>query len=211
MDVFAKELTSIPRRRINIGFIGAIHPNKGIFELLEAVKICREHQLDVGLVIAGDGNSGKKTFLDKFLKVIGISQDRNAELYGFIHSNQLSDYIHTLGFSTNTCSFFKYIDIICFPSYYNALGRPVFEAAFFRKPGIVAIKNPFPDTFIEGKTGLIVEEKNPTSIFNAIRTFYVQSELIGKMGDEAYQLATKNFDIEKNAKKLLDIYIKLLQ
>lgn len=190
-DGFAEKLQQIPRRRLNLGFIGAIHYNKGIMDLLEAVKLCKQHQLDIGLVIAGNGNASKRTLWKAGMNILGFNQDRNEALHEFIQQNELGEYIHPLGFSTNTTNFFQFIDLICFPSYYNAVGRPVFEAAFFSKPSIVAISDPFPDTFVQRRTGLQVKERNPESIFNAICTFYNQPELIKEMGNEARRLAEK--------------------
>jgi glycosyltransferase involved in cell wall biosynthesis len=207
---FAKALSEIPKRRVNIGYIGAIHRNKGVFDLLVAIKKCLDAGLDVSLIIAGNGNSGKKTILHSFLKTLSISQDMNLELADYIKKNQLENHIHPLGFSANTSTFYEYIDVVCFPTYYNSVGRPVFEAAFFKKPSIVAIDNPFPDTFIDGRTGLMVKEGNPDSIFEAISKFYHQPSLLAQMGEEAQQLAFENFDLGKNVSKVREIYRSVL-
>ncbi len=156
---FREKLLKIPKRRMNIGYIGAIHHNKGIFDLLNALKLCRENHLDINLIIAGNGNAPKHNFISRWLNSLGIIQDKNEELNSFIIENKLEEFIHPIGFSTNTAEFFKYIDVLCFPTHYNTVGRPVFEAAFYKKPSIVAISNPYPDTFIEGKTGIKVKER----------------------------------------------------
>jgi glycosyltransferase involved in cell wall biosynthesis len=206
---FAETLSKIPKRRINIGYIGAIHRNKGVFDLLVAMKMCRDNGLDVSLIIAGNGNSGRR-ILRSFLKVLGISQDMNFELMDYIDRNELENHIHPLGFSTNTSSFYQYIDVVCFPTHYNSVGRPVFEAAFFKKPSIVAIENPYPDTLVDGKTGLRVDEKNPGSIFAAIKKFYDDPKLLTEMGEEAQKLAVQNFDLAKNVSKVQEIYSSVL-
>jgi glycosyltransferase involved in cell wall biosynthesis len=43
-----------------------------------------------------------------------------------------SKNIINLGHITNLNRFYQRIDILCFPSYLNALGRQVFEAGLFR-------------------------------------------------------------------------------
>jgi len=209
-NTFAARLAGIPKRKLNIGFIGAIHTNKGIVELLEAIKICRANDLDVALIVAGNGNAQTRALLRAGMNLLGLNQDKSSILTDFISGNALEDYIHLLGFSTNTNCFFEYIDVLCFPSYYNALGRPVFEAAFFRKPSIVAIENPYPDTFIDGVTGLQIRERDPESLYGAIKKMYDNPSLIIDMGEQAYQLAVTNFNSERNAKKMLAIYESLL-
>jgi glycosyltransferase involved in cell wall biosynthesis len=209
MDGFSRKLSQLPRRRLNIGYIGAIHHNKGIFDLLEAIKLCRDNDIDVNLIIAGNDNS-PKTFWNGISKLLGLKQDRNEEMHAFIREHQLERFIHPLGFSTNTADYFKYIDVITFPTYYNSIGRPVFEAAFFKKPSIVAIRNPYSDTFIENTTGIRIEEKDPRSIFEAIVTFYNNPDLLTEMGNNAFALANTNFDVKKNAARILAIYKSLL-
>jgi len=208
---FGELLSEIPRRKLNVGYIGAIHYNKGVFDLLEAIKICRKNGLDVSLIVAGTGNRGKRTFFHSLLSRLGINQDKNGEMNGFISENDLEDFIHPLGFSANTKDFYEYIDVICFPTYYNSVGRPVFEAAFFGKPSIVAITDPFPDTLIDGKTGLKVNQKDPQSIYQAIKLFYDDPATMKSMGNSARELANENFDLSKNVMKVYDIYSSILK
>ena len=210
-NTFAEKLANIPKRRLNVGFIGAIHTNKGIVELIAAIKMCSEEGLDVSFLIAGTGNTPRRFLISNILNLLKLNQDKNQMLVDFISEYKLEEYVHPLGFSTNANDFFRYIDVICFPSHFNALGRPVFEAAFFHKPSIVAIRDPFPDTFVEGKTGLIVEARNPASIYQAIKKLYDDPASINSMGEAAYKLAVANFTPETNSLKVLDIYRSLIK
>lgn len=207
---FAKKLGKIQKRKINIGYIGAIHVNKGIMDLLEAIKMCRDNGLDVNLIIAGNAKNANRGLWEKWMMKLGLSQDRNLEVWNFIRNNKLHHFVYPIGFSTNTKDFFEYIDVLCFPTYYNSLGRPVFEAAFFKKPSIVAIEETFPDSFIEGETGLKVKSGDPVSIYNAICSYYDDPSLVEVMGNAAYELALKNFDYKTNAQRVLSIYQSLL-
>jgi glycosyltransferase involved in cell wall biosynthesis len=74
----------------------------------------------------------------------------------------------------------------------NAVGRPVYESAFYSKTSIVAIDRSWPDMIIDGKTGLIVKENDPHSIANAIEGLYKNQELLKKMGRHANRLALNN-------------------
>jgi glycosyltransferase involved in cell wall biosynthesis len=208
---FSERLSQIPKRKLNIGYIGAIHTNKGVFDLLEAIKLCHEDDLDVSLVIAGNGNRGKRTLFHSFLSRLGINQDKNEEMNKFIADNKLEHYIHALGFSANTKGFYEYIDVICFPTYYNSVGRPVFEAAFFGKPSIVAIADPYTDTFLDGETGLKVNQKSPRDLYQAIKVYYDDPQTLKLMGDKSKDLAYRNFDLGKNVSKVYDIYSSLLK
>ncbi len=96
-----------------------------------------------------------------------------------------------------------------FPTYFDAIGRPVIEAAYFGIPSIVAVSNPLPDTFIPYKTGFNISKPDVQELAKAIERFYLDRNLISVMGEEAKKLAQQNFDIESNANKLLKIYQKL--
>ncbi|HEY8388163.1 MAG TPA: glycosyltransferase, partial [Parasegetibacter sp.] len=129
---------------------------------------------------------------------------------GLISSYGLKDNIHLLGFSSDIHSFYSFIDVVCFPSYYNAPGRPVFEGAWFGKPSILAVTDPKPDTFIPGVTGLQVTPGDVGAIVEAIKRFYLQEDLKTTLGTGALELAKENFDSKKNATAMLEIYREML-
>jgi glycosyltransferase involved in cell wall biosynthesis len=116
------------------------------------------------------------------------------------------DHVHLIDFTSNIHKIYEAIDILCFPSHLNAVGRPVLEAALFKVPSIVAITNPIDDTIIDNETGICIKPKDPKGLADAIEYFYSRPEEITRMGELAYKLALKNFDIKKNAKKILEIY-----
>jgi len=210
-QIFRDRISLIPKRRLTIGFIGAIHRNKGILELLEAINMGVTNGFDINLIIAGTGNFVKHNFFTSLLFKTGLSQDKNKILQDFILENNLQDHVHTLGFSTNTVDFFKYIDVIAFPSYFNAVGRPVFEAAFFYKPAIVAIDNPYPDTFVDQVTGIQVIPRDSKSVYKAINQYYNNPELIKTLGIGANKLAILNFDVKQNAVKTMQVYESVIK
>jgi glycosyltransferase involved in cell wall biosynthesis len=208
-DSLSEKIGKINRGKLNIGFIGAIHPTKGIFELIEAVRMCRSEKMDVRLLIVGSVEPGKTNALHSILKKFRIAKNGNVELYSFIRKHELEEYIYPLGRTSQTDEFYRFIDLICYPSFSDALGRSIFEAGFFHKPSIVSIDRVFPDTFIEGKTGLRAEAGNPSSIYNAIRMLYDRPEWIKEMSEHAYNLSMKNFNGKPNADKVLRIYKSL--
>lgn len=96
--------------------------------------------------------------------------------------------------------------MLCFPSHLNAAGRPVFEAAFFKVPSIVAMQNPRADTMIDGETGICIAPKDAQALARAIEYFYARPEEVRRMGEAAYRLALRDFDTKKNACRMLAIY-----
>jgi glycosyltransferase involved in cell wall biosynthesis len=205
------KVKSIPilrkEQKLIVGYIGNLLFLKGSLEFVQAAKICKNKNLDVKFIIVG---YGKKKKNNKLLNLLNIAHDSTKIILDFIDDNQLSDIVELYDFTTNISTFYNYMDILCFPSYLNAAGRPVFEAAFHRKPSIVAIRSPFSDTIVDKETGLCINEKSAESIVDAVEYFYNNRSLVHVYGENAYQLALKHYDIKNNSLKMLKIYQNLI-
>ena len=133
-----------------------------------------------------------------------------------INTNFNKKIIKNFGIVNNLESFYSKIHILCFPSYLNALGRQVFEAAMFGLPSIVCLSKNSSDSFINKQTGIAL--KTPGSIKNlekAIISFYENRKFLKQMGKKASILVKKKFDKKKNLQLLEniyeDIFLKFLQ
>ena len=91
----------------------------------------------------------------------------------------------------------------------DAPGRPVFEAAYFGIPSIVAVRDPTPDTIVPGKTGLCIPVPDAKLLAEAVEFLYRNPSERQRMGENARRLAEANFDIQRNAARVLDIYRRL--
>ena len=98
------------------------------------------------------------------------------------------------------------IDVLCFPSHYDAPGRPIFEAAFLGIPSIVAVKEPCSDTLIDGKTGLAVLPQDSIGLSIAIKALEKNRDWCKQLGHSAQALAQQNFNVHNNAKLLMEVY-----
>jgi len=198
-------------KKLIIGYVGNLFRLKGIYEFLEALRICKFKGINVKFLIVGYKPPKSKSFKRLILKKLKFLQDSDEDVLKLIEEFNLKNDINFMSFTHRTSQFYKQMDVICFPSHLNAVGRPVFEAAFFKVPSIVAIENPIEDTIIHAQTGLCVEPKNPVALADAIQYFYQHPDEITRMGELAYELALKNFDNNKNAKNLLEVYRNLKQ
>jgi glycosyltransferase involved in cell wall biosynthesis len=195
--------------RVKVAYVGVLLKLKGIFELIEAIKILKNRGIAIECLIAGENarkTSGLKGWL---LKVLGFSSNVRMEIYQYIKDNNLDDDIKILGFIKDVRDFYPLIDILCFPSYLNAAGRPVFEAALFGKPSIVAIEEPLPDAIIDGVTGIAIEKPSPVLIANAIEKLALDSQLRSTMGLNAKHWAEEQFSIKNSAVLMHEIYHKI--
>ena len=181
---------------------------KGVVDFVNAAVLAKVNNLDVTFRIIG-ANFNKST-VQNILKFFKLSHNVSKEIIEIIKKEELTN-IEFKDFTMDISSIYANIDVLCFPSHLNAAGRPIFEAAFFKKPCIIAIKNPQSDTVIDYETGICVPEKSPNEIFNAIKYFYDNPEELLRMGTGAFELANKNFNIENNASKVFNIYLGILK
>jgi glycosyltransferase involved in cell wall biosynthesis len=191
---------------LRVAMIGNLLKFKGVSEFVEAAKICKERGCPVRFVFVGGESRQLKGLKRAVLKRLGFAHDVLEEIKQFIAENNLDDVVRFVGFTSEIQKVYRNIDVLCFPSYLNAAGRPVFEAAFLKVPSIVAIKDPLPDTIIDGETGICIEEKNARALADAICYLYENPEERKRLGENAYSLAMKNFDIHKNARRILEMY-----
>lgn len=197
--------------KIVIGFVGLFQPYKGMGELIEAARLCQMKGLNIVFTFVGYSTETKglrkvvsiiRNFFRKHSKTVDYEQ--------IVWSSKLEN-IYFIPFQKDVSRVYSNLDILCFPSHLEAVGRPVFEAAFYNKPSIVAITRPNRDTIIDGVTGICVKPGNAEELAAAIENLSNSPEVIHKMGKNAFELATQNFDIFVNAKKVLSIYHELVK
>lgn len=194
---------------LKVGFVGNLHHSKGLFDLLDAAKVLRKGGHDVEFVIVGGTTMIDKGLKAWILKVAGLAQDVQARLSAEVEKFELSDSFHLLGPTPDIQCVYERIDVICFPSHYDAPGRPVFEAAFSAVPSIVSVARPRADTLIDGETGLAIPARDPSRLARAISYFIDNRSEVERMGANAKRLAEANFSPEANARKLLAVYARV--
>lgn len=189
-----------------IGFVGNLLKVKGIHELVAAAGIVWDRGLNVEFVVVGDDAAPSRGLKARLLRQLGLGQNAKAEVMGEIARLGLGDRFHMLGFTQRISEAYGLMDVLCFPSHFDAPGRPVFEAAFAGKPSIVCLSDPKPDTLIDGVTGLAIPARDPVALADAIERLYRNPELARSMGEAAAEMAHRTFDPQKNAADLLALY-----
>ncbi|VVN06267.1 D-inositol-3-phosphate glycosyltransferase [Pseudomonas fluorescens] len=209
-ESMVSRLDQIQSDAIKIGFVGNLHHSKGLFDLIEAAKLVIDRGDNVQFVIIGGSTrtgGGLKSWL---IKKAGFAQDVESELQSLISQYSLQSVFHMFGPTIDIQSVYERIDVLCFPSHFDAPGRPVFEAAFSGVPCIAAVSKPRPDTLLDYETGIAVPPKDPVKLADAISYFAHNRPEIKRMGANAKKLAEDNFNPEKNADRVLKVYSNLV-
>jgi glycosyltransferase involved in cell wall biosynthesis len=194
---------------VRVGFMGVLIELKGVYELVEAMGILKGRGVAIECVIAGENardiNGVRAWALSKF----GFSRDVRSDLAKMICRYGLEDNVKLLGFVKDVQTLYQTFDILCFPSHLNAAGRPVFEAAFYEVPSVIAVNNPLPDAVLHGQTGIAISRSDALLLADAIQLLAEDDEYRMSLGRNAKNWALEQFSIESSASVILSIYLQL--
>jgi glycosyltransferase involved in cell wall biosynthesis len=167
---------------IRFGYIGRLHPTKGINVVLRAIQMLPKESWS--LSIAGQGSSS----YEKYLK--GNSLE-SIQFLGFIRPEE----------------FFSKIDILIVPSiWHEPLGRTVLEAYAHGIPVIGSRRGGIPELVEEGKTGLLFDPDHPEELSAVMNTFIQRPELLDVMRVHCLEKAR-----EFAPKRIVGQYVKVYE
>ena len=163
-------------------------------DYVSAAKLIYNRGFKVKFLLAGDLDPGNPTSL-KESDLLKIKKDKIIQL---------------LGYQRDIPSLFARSHIICLPSYGEGLPKTLVEAAAASRAIITTNSPGCRDAIIPNKTGLIVPEKNPEKLADALQWLIENPKKIIAMGKEGRKLAEKEYQIEMIIQKHLSIYKYLL-
>jgi glycosyltransferase involved in cell wall biosynthesis len=194
---------------LRVGFMGVLIALKGIYELIEAINILKNRGVAIECIVAGENARDLRGIRAWVLRKLGFAQNVRGELEQMIHNYGLEKNVRLLGFVKDVRAIYPTLDILCFPSHLDAAGRPVFEAALYSIPSVVAIKNPLPDAVLHEYTGVAIPRPDPELIADALQRLAENETFRLALGKQARNWAIDNFSIENSAAALLGIYQRL--
>ena len=178
-------------RQIKILYLARLEKDKGVYEVIDAVRLLVIKGLDVSLAIAGDGAllSDLRVYIDS----LGLS----------------NECITLLGYVTGDAKIkiFSDSDIYCLPSYYGeGLPNSVLEAMAFAMPVITTSVGGLADFFQDGRMGYIVQPKNSEEIACAVESLINDREKMVKIAEYNHEYACAHLLAPKVASFLKNNY-----
>lgn len=165
---------------------------KNIDVLIDAIEILKKRGKTIHLYIAGDGPK-KMALLEK------------------IETKHLGDYIHLLGYRTDTEIFLNDCDIFVHPCYVEGFGIAVAEAMMAAKPVIVANSGALPELIENNKSGLAVDPFNANVWAEAILKLIEDKNMADEFGKNAKEKAHNEFSSEKYVFNYYNLYTTLME
>ncbi|AUM13747.1 glycosyltransferase family 4 protein [Ketobacter alkanivorans] len=165
------------------GFIGRLHPSKGLSQLLDTLT-----QLDssrYSVLIAGDGDS-------KYVETLkhSVIDKKHISFSGWISPEE----------------FFPNIDVLIVPSlWHDPLPRVVYESYNYGKPVIGSNRGGIPESIDEGQTGWIYDPDNPKQLLSILDRILENPESLGSMNSLCVDKA-HDFSLEKCVTQYIEAY-----
>jgi glycosyltransferase involved in cell wall biosynthesis len=163
-------------------FVGRLRQGKGILELMEALVLLNQRQVQYKALIVGEG-----MLRQELLGIISNAKlEQKITLTGIVGHDELPEI-------------YAAADIFILPSHSEGLGLVYLEAM---SSGVLTIASPLPtikDIIQHGETGIILKNTTPTAIADCLES--VLNDLISykEMAKKGQEFAIKTFDWEKVA------------
>lgn len=191
------ERKKIPTSRdqlLRLVYVGRLAENKGIFEIVEALRILFNQGKNVRLVIAGSGPE----------------EDR---LRACVKDLGLSDYVSFVGavFGEEKKRIWEEADLFVFPTYHReGLPYSLLESMAARTPPVISPVGAIPDVMEDGVHGAFVPSQNPESLAATIERLDNDRALICRMGEAGRQRVEDYYTVARLEGDFRRIYHDLI-
>lgn len=153
---------------VTILFMAWVTRNKGIYELIDAVKMLKKKNLNFKVIIAGKGEDFGK--INNELQAANLTQE--VQLIGWVLG---SEKLRVLAES----------DIFVLPTYFEGYPNSLMEAMASGKACIATNVGSIPDMINHMETGILIDKKNHTQLYEGLKTLIQNPGLRQEMSKKA--------------------------
>ena len=195
-NVFRPSSGSRRRRRVRVVFVGRLTRNKGVMELLEAIRKLKQRN-----------EKTKAAF-----QVLIVGKPWNAEYYRqLLHNkNKGLQEVTFVGFVENLPAFLRDADLFVCPSLADTNPTVNLQAMASGLPIIASSVGAIPETVIDGQTGFLVRPGDSSELAEKLSLMVDDYKLRREMGREGRVRAERLFSIDRIAGLMFNTYKELL-
>ena len=180
-----KKKNNIPH---TILFMGELCHRKGVYDLLEAIKLSGLDNARIRVFLCGNGEIEK---VKKRIKELGL--EKVVTVPGWISGQEKQKLLDE-----------AYLYVL--PSYFEGLPMSILEAMATGTPVISTPVGGIPDAVENGYNGFLVPTNSPQQIANRINMVLNDKNLWNKLSENALATIEQNFSMKQTEKKLDDLY-----
>jgi glycosyltransferase involved in cell wall biosynthesis len=176
---------------LTVGFLGRLEPQKGAEYLIRAAALVRREHPGIRFLLAGNGRLQPR--MERLASQLGVASG-----------------VEFLGWTDDTVSFMKRIDVLAMPSLWEAFGLSAAEAMALRKPVIASRVDGLPEVIDEGRTGLLVPPGDCQALATAILQLAADPALRHSMGAQGRIRACERFSQQRMIARHEQFYERLV-
>jgi glycosyltransferase involved in cell wall biosynthesis len=180
-----------PDRALRLLFLGRLVREKGLFELLEGLRLARRQGAVAELILAGEGAEGPG--LRRTCAAYGL---KGVSFVGSVHGPDKSALL-------------QWADALVLPSYSEGLPYALLEAMAAGVPAIAARVGAIPDVVADGVNGLLIEPRSAPAIATAICRMAGDRAALARMSAAGRATVATCYSIDRLAEELGRVYARL--
>lgn len=180
------------RRRVLVGCVASLVPEKGVGVLLRAWRRVARSGVDAALVIAGEG-------------------PQRPALADEIAAFGLDDRVHLCGWIDEPESLHPHLSMLVHPALVEALGNAVLEAMAAGVPVIAAATGGLPEVLASGRAGVLVPPRDPVRLAAAILDLLDDDARARRLAAAARRRASEVYGIDRVATAIEGFYAGIVE
>jgi glycosyltransferase involved in cell wall biosynthesis len=180
----------LPRHAPLVGNVAALVPHKGHRYLIEAAHEVVRRLPDARFVIFGEG-------------------ELREHLEHLVREHRLEKHVLLPGFRTDVIGCIKGLDLFVMSSVTEGLGTSVLDAMACRKAVVGTRAGGIPETVVDGRTGLLVEPREPRALAEATLRLLDDAPRRLQMGETGYARVREIFTVERMVAETAREYARL--
>jgi len=182
------KLQKRPEKPYVILFMGEVSKLKGIYDLLDAIKILNLEKDEILVYVCGNGEVNKaKAYL------LGLGLENIVNVPGWIDGQQKQRLLND-----------AYIYVL--PSYVEGLPVSILEAMSTATPVVATGVGGIPNVLIDGYNGFLVQVHSPEMLADRLRQILADKELWSLLSRNAFMTIKKSFSIDDTETRLRSLY-----
>jgi glycosyltransferase involved in cell wall biosynthesis len=174
-------------RRLLIGSVGGLFPEKGHAHLLRAMVAVIRSEPNARLVIGGDGP--ERASLEKLAVELGIGR-----------------CVAFSGFRRDVMAVLPHLDLYVQPSLNESFGISILEAMAAGKAVVATKTGGVPEVVVHGETGILAPPRDVSALSRSILELASTPELARRMGDNGRRRVEQQFDVHRTVQACEALY-----
>jgi glycosyltransferase involved in cell wall biosynthesis len=175
---------------IRLGIVGQVLPRKQHLLLVRALGLLRMRRPSIAF----------------HLKIIGAGDGPYAqEVKKLIEQLKLQDIVEWAGFFASRDDIYRNLDIVVAPAINEPFGLTILEAGAYGLPVAAARSGGFPETVVDGTTGLLFDIADLEAFVAALERLITDSSLRDRLGRAGRAHIGQAFSIERMASRFTEV------